>query len=64
MFWFTRKKTRQKPLPVYIDKYGFVHQPNNNDIQRTEDILEFKKRKEQGLTFGKKSRTKKKNIKK
>ena len=63
MFWFTRKKTKQKSLPVYIDKYGIVHQPINESIQRTEDFLEYKKRKEMGLTFGKKSRTKK-NIKK
>jgi hypothetical protein len=63
MFWFTRKK-KMDVLPVYIDKYGIVHQPNNEYIQRSEDMLEYKKRKAQGLTFGKKSRTKKKNIKK
>jgi hypothetical protein len=58
MFWFTRKTRRQSPLPVYIDKYGNVYQPNNDKIQLMEDKLEYKKRKELGLTFGK-SRTKK-----
>lgn len=60
MFLFTRKVRRFSPLPVYIDKYGIVHQPiRENHIE--EDMLEFEKMKKLGLTFGyKKTRSKRK----
>jgi hypothetical protein len=61
MYLFRRKsKKKIKPLPVYVDKHGMVHQYNNLTQQIDEDNLEYEQRVKLGLTFGTKQKSRRK----
>jgi len=61
MYLFRRKsKKKLKPLPVYVDKYGMVHQYNNVIQQMEEDNREYEQRVKVGLAFGTKQKSRRK----